>query len=380
MMQLTQLLQRCGRFTLDLLRILWYNQEMVDNLSQPAPEPVSAPAPEPVVTPPTAFVEEQPLMAPEEVVTEVEEKDEENLVQSENQFDELDEDLSDLEESTDTVWLLRRVGIGIIKALFILGGLGLIGWLIWGGGDKLDLKKTKEEIPLVIQSVREKIPSVKDIFTQPKQSVEGDINTSSVVLQSAEGRSLVLWNYWMETQRLANQEGILADVLIWKREVETLFEISFPQQINGETAILRDYQIGRLLQTIERFISHAGVLQQRLSQDIVEFSAKAAVAQNISVAVEQEFINALRNSNPEGISEILDKKIAAEKDLQKFSIDAEARQIFVQKISEYWLVLENVQTALTMNRAAIAQDIRVVNFPSDPFGRVISPEAWQVPQ
>ena len=100
------------------------------------------------------------------------------------------------------------------------------------------------------------------------------------------------------------------------------------------------------------------------------------IARNASTEIEQEFIEALKNSNPVGISAILDRKIEAEKDLQRYAVDAEARQIFSQKISEYSLVLENLQTVLTANKSAIVQDIQVVNFPADPFGRVIDLGAW----
>jgi hypothetical protein len=189
---------------------------------------------------------------------------------------------------------------------------------------------------------------------------------------------LSTWNYWLETQRISGQKGIPAEVLLWKREVEVLFEIPFPQQINGNTSIARNHQIGVLLQRIDQLLNRASLLQEKLSQDILEFTNKATIVRNQSLEFEQEFLNALQSSNPVGIAVILDKKIEAEKSLQQHAVDAEAREIFAQKISEYGLILENMQTLLTMNRDSIVQDIQVVNFPADPFGRVIPPEEWKM--
>ncbi len=377
--------QRCGRFAFDFFYRLRYNYTMVENPFESTTEATTTPASEQVAAPQPFLEEEKSLIEPEKQPTETELEDKEKLEQAENQFDELDEELTDLEDTTDTVWLLRRVGFGILKTLLVLGGLGIVGWLIWGGSDKLDVKKALQEKPIAIESVKTKIFPTKDALSEKLQRAgkkkEKIVQNSStekatVAQKSMAGRSLGVWNYWIETQRLSDQKGLLAEVLLWKREVESVFEVPFPEQITGETAILRDYQVGRLLQMIARLISRSDVLQARLSQDITEFTRLAATARNASLESETLFLDALKTSNPEDISLLLDRKIEAEKDLQKFSVDAEARRIFAQKTSEYVLVLENIQTVLIANRAAIAQDIQVVNFPEDPFGRVISPSAW----
>ncbi len=350
---------------------------MAENPVEPTTKTAPAPVQEPVVAPTPPKIEEESLIGNEEVETKIEVEDEEKMEQPENRFDELDEDLTDLGGTADTIWLLRRVGAGIIKILIVLGALGMVGWLIWGGEGRENLKQVFPEKQVVEQEVEDIKGSMKEIFF-PKQEQEGAsmIATAPIAMSNTAGRSLTTWNYWIETQRISSQKGTPAKVLLWKREVEVLFEIPFPQQINGKTSIVRNHQVGRSLQVIDRLLSRAGVLQGTLSQDIIEFSNKAMAARNASMEIEQQFVDALRDSNPVGISLILDRKIEAEKDIQKYSVDAEARQIFTQKVSEYSLVLENLKTILTMNRAAIAQDIQVVNFPSDPFGRVIAPGAW----
>lgn len=357
---------------------------MVENPFDPASETTSDSTPEPNVAQPAPAVGQEPSVLKEEPETKTEVADEQELEQPENQFDELDEDLTDLEESTDTVWLLRRVGVGIIKALLILGGLGIVGWLIWGGADSTSSDTTpkpkvavERAVEKTIDSVKQEVIAVKDKKVE-KTTPENPVLSLPEAATSVAGRSLSTWNYWLESQRITSQKGVAADVLRWKREVEVLFEIPFPQQINGENAISRNYQVGILLQRIESLMSRETLLQERLGQDIAEFSSKAAQAKEESTRAEQEFLSALQNSNPVGISTILERKIEAEKQLQQNAVDAEARQIFAHKISEYSVVLSNLQTVLTANREAIVQDIQVVNFPSDPFESVISPDSWGI--
>ena len=356
---------------------------MVENPFGPTPATTPDSTPEPDVAQPAPAVEKEPSVLTEEPETKTEVADEQELEQPENQFDDLDEELSDLEESTDTVWLLRRVGIGIVKALLILGGLGIVGWLIWGGTNT-----SSPETPTVTTAIEKSVDSVKKEITTVTEKKKKKTATKEIdeavttpmpeAKMSFSGQSLSLWNYWLESQRIASQKGISADVLRWKRQVEVLFEIPFPQQINGENAITRNYQVGVLLQRIEDLLLQSNLLQIQLETGIADFSEKAAQAKEQSLQAEGEFLAALQNSNPVGISAILERKIEAEKQLQQNAVDAEARQIFAQKISEYDVILNNIQTVLTMNREAIVQDIQVVNFPSDPFDRVISPSSWGI--
>lgn len=360
---------------------------MVENPFDPTPATTPDSTPEPDVAQSAPAVKKKPSAATEEPETKTEAVDKQELEQPENKFDDLDEELSDLGESTDTVWLLRRVGIGIIKALLILGGLGIVGWLIWG-----ETNTSSPENPIIKtaieKSVEKSVGSVKKEITTVTKKKEKKPLTKKIdkspstslpeAKMSFSGQSLSFWNYWLESQRIALQKGISADVLRWKREVEVLFEVPFPQQINGKNAITRNYQVGVLLQRIEDLLSQSTLLQTQLERDIADFSEKAAQAKQQSLQAEQEFLAALKNSNPVGISAILERKIEAEKQLQQNAVDAEARQIFAQKISEYDVVLNNIQTILTINREAIVQNIQVVNFPSDPFDRVISPSAWGI--
>lgn len=354
---------------------------MSENPIAPEANSTPTPTPESAGTPVSSPVEKNPFVGNEQPETPTEIADEKKLEQPENQFDDLDQDLTDLEESTDTIWLLRRVGIGIIKALLILGGLGIMGWLIWGGSTSestVSLPAVEKKVEKVIEKSIETVIPVKEEKKPKKNDAPEKLEiTFSKATFSAAGRSLSAWNYWLESQRVVSQKGVSAEVLLWKKDVEILFEIPFVDQINGENPISRNYQVGILLQRIDSLSLRATDLQAQLARDITEFSEKAAQAKDTSTIAEQAFLSALKNSDPVGISDILEQKIEAEKMLQQYAVDAEARSIFSQKVSEYNLILLNLQTVLVANRDAIVQNIQVVNFPADPFQRVLSPDSWE---
>lgn len=363
-------------------------------VTEPTPEPVetpvqvpaSEPAPEPVATPTPESAPEVNAapFAAEEPETETEVVDEENIEKEENQFDDLDEELVDVHDSADTIWLLRRVGMGLLKVVLILGGIGLLAWLIWGDNKniKSELGRVKEfrieetvKKPEVVKPKEITPPVKKVVIPEETKSQEEQVETTEITTHGG-GLNLASWNYWMETQRLRAQAGTPGDVIRWKREVETLFEISFLQQITGNNSIDRAHKISTLLQRIDYLLQNGDKLQAVLSKEIVDFSTKSNAAQEQSIASEQQFLNAMQESDPTNIGDYLYQKGEAEKDVQKHAVAAEGRRIFSEKIGEYQSILLNVQTAVTVNRDALIQDIQVVNFPADPFGRVIPLEQW----
>ena len=361
---------------------------MTENPIEPTTtQPTTEPAPEPVVssTPESApAVDASPLTA-DEPETEVEVKDEENIEKPENQFDDLDEELVDVHESADTIWLLRRVGMGILKVVIILGAIGLLIWLIWGDSEniKSELEHAREvNIEDSVKDLKDKLQHVipekkfkEDFPIESKQNLEPKTVTNSVL--HIGGLNLASWNYWMESQRINAQAGTPGDVMRWKRDAEIFFEIPLPDQIAGNNSIERSHKISKMLTRLSDLLYRSDDLLATLSTEIKDYTARANYAQELSLASEQKFLDAMKASDPTNIGAYLNQKAEAEKNLQKYAVAAEGRRIFVDKVSEYQAVLENVQTAVTVNREALIQDIQVVSFPADPFGRVINLEQWQ---
>ncbi len=355
-------------------------------------QPVPGATPEPAVTPvpePAPAVDSSPFAA-EEPETEVEAQDEEKLEQAENQFDDLDEELVDVHESADTIWLLRRVGIGLLKTILILGGIGLLVWMIWGDNKNIrsELNRAKDvnmanSVGKIKDKLKDIVPDINsvDIFDTPETTDPVPAETTTLPVRQGKtihggGLNLASWNYWMESQRMRGQVGTPGDVMRWKRDAETLFEIPFPDQISGANSITRSHNISRLLEKIESLLLRANFLQNTLQLEIADFSGKSNYAQELSLIAEQQFINAMSASDPTNIGTYLNQKADAEKDVQRHAVAAEGRRIFSQKILSYTQVLTNVQTAVTVNRQALEQNIQVVGFPADPFQRVIPMEQW----
>lgn len=372
---------------------------MTENSTNPAPTspqgaiPESSPAQPAVktVTEPELEVDATPF-TPDEPETEVEIADEEKIEKPENQFDDLDEELVDIHESADTVWLLRRVGIGIFKVIMIIGGISLLVWLIWGEGEniKTELSRAKKiNIETSVQKIKDKISDSipeKSSESLPDSSTE---EVNEVKYQEEEavsikdmqphlgGLNLASWNYWMENRRIQQQAGTPGDVMRWKRDTESFFEIPFATQVSGENNIQRSRNISQMLQRIESLLIRADSLQAILGTEITEYTNLSNYAQTQSLEAERNFLEAMKNSDPNNIGSYLVQKGEAEKDLQRYAVAAEGRRIFSQKISEYAQVLDSVKTAVTVNRRALEEDIQVVEFPSDPFRRVIPLESWQ---
>lgn len=342
---------------------------------EPVANPVAEPAPEVDTTP----------FAPDGPETEVELVDEENLELEENQFDDLDEELTDVYGSADTIWLLRRVGIGIFKVVVILGGLGFLVWLIWGDNQNIrsELRHVKEvkfeeSVGKIKDKIQESLPESRPTETpaeKPEEKEEAPVSYESQV--HFGGLNLASWNYWLETQRLQSQAGTPGDVMRWKRDTEAFFEIPLLEQIKANNAIERNHKITKMLQRIDELLLRAQLLQQTLTVEIADFTSRSRYAQEQSLISEQQFLDAMTASDPTNIGHYLNQKAEAEKNVQIYAVAAEGRRIFAEKIAEYSSVLDNVKTAVTVNRQALAQDIQVVNFPSDPFGRVIPLESWQ---
>ncbi len=85
-------------------------------------------------------VEKSEVVFEEEVHRqEVEEADQEKLEEVEDEFKELDDELLDVDDGEDTMWLIQKVVIGILKIAGILGVVIFLFWSIWGGDGK-DIK------------------------------------------------------------------------------------------------------------------------------------------------------------------------------------------------------------------------------------------------
>lgn len=352
----------------------------------------------------------------------VEHKDKERLGEIEDQYKELDEDLLDIEDDEDTMWMIQRVGFGILKIIGVLAILVFIFWSIWGGSSKnskttknsTDKKIEKIEKPKNLETKKKNTanPAKKDspkkessgfwsnLFSkndsQEKEQKETTNKKTEIVIPSVskeEVRELetetkkssphmamvqiIAWNYWLEKDRLLGKKNTPGEVALWTKDAEALFDVPFGEQIKGNNDLEREKRVNSLTENTSLLLKKAENIQNKLLAEIAEFSDKEQKKTNEATEYERLFLQAMNTSDPTGIDEFLAKKIAAEKGQIANGIEAESRRILSQKVDSYAQVLKNLHEYLLANKKALVKDVQVVDFPEDPFNRIVPLETWE---
>jgi len=375
---------------------------------------------------------------------EIEHEDEARLDEIEDEYKELDEDLLDVDDGEDTMWMIQSVSIGILKIVGVLAIIGLIFWSIWGGSDdsksvkianpakkiekvqkpkkvvKRDTKTTTkkedsegffsklfsggntdesnkkteksdkkvEKIKPVKEEIRE-IPAVtyQDEIDYAENNQDnnsgqnfaystdsGRAGNSSTNLSTVQ---IMAWNYWVEKDRLIGQKNTPGEVALWTKDAEALFDVPFTEQVKGLNDIEREKKVNSLVFDTTNLLKKAETVQKKLLAEVAEFSAKERSYIAEATEYERLFLNAMNKSDPVGIDQFLEKKIEAEKNQLENGIEKESRQYLSQKVDSYAQVLMNLREYLIANRKALIKDVQVVQFPEDPFNRIVPLKDWQ---
>ena len=276
------------------------------------------------------------------------------------------------EDEGDSFWLIQRVIWGILKSILVIGFIGFLVWIVWRGPASKEQVEPKGE---------KKIEAPVTVPEKPvKKSVEKPVSRpikTELLSRRSDAIRAAGWNEWIENTRLADFKTVLAESIAWTRDTEAFFEVPLPRMIAGKTRALRARKIENVLSEIWKLLERSILIRQKLISQISEFSRLSEVERQVTIAQETAFFDAIERSDPTHISKFLAQKIDADIKQLKYSTQSEARTILLQKIGAYDEVLRNVHENITANRAALIENIRVVEFPEDPFGRVVSPEQWR---
>ena len=285
-----------------------------------------------------------------------------------------DEHLLEVEDDGDTFWLIQRVIWGILKSIMAIGFVGFLIWIVWGGYGPASKKRIEQvtEKKVEVPVTRPKKP-IKKLVEKP---ISRPIKTE-LLSRRSDAIQAAGWNEWIENARLASFKTVLAESIAWTRDTEAFFEVPLPRMITGKTRTLRARKIENVLSEIWELLERSILIRQKLISQINEFSQLSEAEQQVTFVQETAFFDAIDNSDPTRISEFLTQKIDADKRQLEYSTQSEARTILLEKMGAYDEVLRNVHENITANRAALVEDIRVVEFPEDPFGRVQSLEEWR---
>ena len=370
-------------------------------------------------------------------------KDEARLSEIEDEYQELDEDLLDIDDGEDTLWMIKKVSVGILKIIGAIGIIVLILWIIWGGDDSIDKSITKSPAKKIekieSQKVAKPISAKKSKSTQKQNKKEGGFfsklfggnnnspvstskkepitdlqetksnntvnenknsrKTPAVVYQNNKTQTIdtenhknrnfagnatnlatvqiMAWNYWLENDRLLGQKNTPGEVALWTKDAESLFDVPFAEQVKGRNDFEREKKVNTLVTETTKLLQRAENLQTKLLREQREYEAKEKSYIAEATEYERLFLEAMNKSDPAGIDQFLAKKIEAEKKQLENGIEKESRQYLAEKIDSYAQVLVNLREYLIANRKALIKDVQVVQFPEDPFHRIIPLETWE---
>lgn len=296
-----------------------------------------------------------------------------------------------LEDDGDPFWMIQKMIWITVKTVLLLGIMALVIWLIWGNSwfklpaVNLSLPNTEKPIslPTKTQKKNKIIETIND--GQPEFINQSQpLQIKNPALLSNLSWSAAKWNYWLRLQtptedsptdfptynQALSPSQTIVQAVTWLRDSEKFFAVKPLNWVNANTPNRRQQQLDRMIRTIDYLLSRSTQIKAQLRVEIAEYRQKiSAEGSRISTAdtkIRQE-IERLQGTE---LETFMRQKITAEN--QKFSAETQSwlRTALIQKIEAYETPLRNLKNNAQTNRQAIIHNIKVTDFPDDPFQRV----------
>lgn len=235
-----------------------------------------------------------------------------------------DDEDSLIEEDGDFFWILQRVIWGILKTLVILGFIGGALWLIWGNKSVFESsKKTKKPTSKIEIPIKEdEIPRVL-----PERTQDGSV-------ESFYAFEIAKKAYEIESNRVTSQPNILTDSIFWLRKAKSLGEVS-PIILRIQSPEIRAKKIEETLIEAELLLTESVLLQKRLQQDLVEFSKINKTKNELIFLLSSQINGEIQKLEPQHLSELLWKKIKAQKESLESASQGEIRNKLLKNIQNF---------------------------------------------
>jgi hypothetical protein len=319
---------------------------------------------------------------------------------STTEINEADEDHL-LEDDGDSFWMIQRFVWGTIKTILLIGGIGLVLWLVWGNGsfklptfnvnlptfEKSETKKTEKNE--TSKSKKLNIFRPKSDETTPK-IVHHPSSKPLRIKNPAKLKDLSWsaskWNIWLQSQtqsdkamgeipqgnrRTSSFSGqTTTESVKWLRDAEKFFAVKPLNWITGANPRSRESELNRMIRTIDYLLERSAQLKSKLQIEIAQERMIASSEQSQINTAENQILKEIDQLHGQQLESFMRQKITAEN--QKFSAETESwlRSSLLQKIKKYEPPLQNIKQNAQTNRQAIIHNIKVVNFPNDPFQRI----------
>ena len=302
--------------------------------------------------------------------------DSEPETQSDQSNDEKDLLISD---STSFAQMQSMIWKGI-KPSFISGVILFLLWFIWFAPEPTDDPKPLQialpapaKIEPVISIPEPEKPEKKT--EKPKKEVPPKVSDSASIKIS---RQAAQNNVALTQISPAESQSAFVASLQWTATLRDFFQIDPEKLVSGKTSPARAKNLDSLLAQIQKWNARGLALQQILVAERDQFSAARQAALAQAEILKNAYFAALARMDFRNIDSILNQKIEIEKSLVQIFYELETRTQMLEQLTQYGWNLQQFDQSIRANRDAIIQNIQVVRFEFDPFGRVISPEQWRL--
>lgn len=307
-----------------------------------------------------------------------------------------DED-SLIEEGSDFFWLLQNVVWNAVKSLFIIFVLLGIIWLVWSkspaGGDGSSVggrEEVSKETPQKTQIENKKQEDLKVIQTTPKTNIPETVAVENepVIVDNLRAVNTELgnvaekaadWHTYIDKKRMFVSEKSLSESFLWLRDVETIYSITLPSHFTEENYTGRKDKINGFLNQVSYLLSESLRIRTQVYEKSRVYSAEAAQAESLFEQTTNQINTAVQLKQAVNLPSLIQQKAEQSKNFSMNKTESEVRETVLATMERYDRSLRSLYEVVFANQEAIAHDIQVVNFPSDPFNRVITPAQWRGP-
>ena len=291
----------------------------------------------------------------------------------------------DFVDQEDLFWMIQKVSGSLIRTLLVLGAFIFLLWFIWEpegnplkdvvqSGDEetqeeVSVTEIDEEEELVVTDTPE-VPAIIPAIEKEVPSVVSVAHQQDLVVASG-------WHEWIERMIFHQDEAVMGKAIVWLKDSRAFFDVPLPELISGASEAERVQNLDTTLNQTRSLIHRSRVLRAQLSAQVNDFAGKATALNPDRKARQQFFIQGVRGYDQLIAQKSLKEKIELDKRYLEFIAQRDARKLVLANMVPYEKMFPRVEALLVGNRHAIVKNIRVVDFPGDPFHTILTPAQWR---
>ncbi len=317
---------------------------------------------------------------------------------------------------SDFATILARFGGGTLKSLVLALAVLFLLWVVWGWGDggddvpfaqnnnatgagnrpEKEIADEKEEekgnfwgrfgFGANTNNNNQQNSTRSTPLSQESEIQKGTITKKKKVPpQNPQGELLIAAQHHQIAQAMPLQgqgQSIVTgssveQALELLAQANRVFDVPVSRQIMGKTDAQRAQSLDRLSFSLTKTIAQIQQTRTRLNQEFIQLGQESANYKTTKNQTRQQINQQIENTNSQKIEKLLAQHAEANDKAYRASSSAEIRRVLSEKLRKISASMSSLQTIMQANRQAIIKDVRVVDFASDPFGRVLTPAQWR---